>query len=47
LVKDFGRLSAAAQTEGVPIWRVGTPAEREMARQLFRGIADKIIERAK
>jgi cellulose biosynthesis protein BcsQ len=47
LVKDFGRLSAIAQTDGVAVWEVGTPVERANARQIFRGIAEKIIERTK
>jgi cellulose biosynthesis protein BcsQ len=47
LVKDFGRLAAAAQSDGVSIWDVGTPAERAASKQAFRGIAEKIIERTK
>jgi len=45
LVKDFGRLAAAAQDQGVPIWDVGTPAERQKARSAFTVIAQRIIER--
>jgi hypothetical protein len=47
LVKDFGRLSARAQSGGVPIWEVGTNAENLQAKSTFRGIAEKIIERTK
>jgi len=47
LVKDFGRLAAAAQSEGVPIWEVGTPQERSTSKIIFRNIAEKIIERTK
>jgi cellulose biosynthesis protein BcsQ len=31
MVKDFGRLAAAAQTDGKPIWEVGNPNERTAA----------------
>jgi cellulose biosynthesis protein BcsQ len=47
LVKDFGRLAALAQSEGVPLWKVGLPSERDIAWKTFRGIAEKIIERTK
>ena len=47
LIKDFGRLAAAAQKDGVPIWEEGTPSERQVARHSFHGVAEKIIERTK
>lgn len=47
LIKDFGRLAAAAQEVGVPIWEVGTPDERSKAKHAFRSVAEKIIERTK
>ncbi len=47
LIKDFGRLAAAAQSEGVAIWEVGTPQERSATRQAFRSVAEKIIERTR
>ncbi len=48
LIKDFGTLANAAQTQGEPIYdvRAGTPAQREQAKEVFIGIAQKIIERA-
>jgi cellulose biosynthesis protein BcsQ len=45
LVRDLGRRAAAAQSEGVSVWEVGTPQERAGAKQAFKGIAEKIIER--
>lgn len=47
LVKDFGRLAAAAQSQGVAIWQVGTPKEMNVAWHAFKNIAEKIIERTK
>lgn len=47
LVKDMGRLAAAAQSDGVAIWEVGTPAERAASKQVFVGIAERVIERTK
>jgi cellulose biosynthesis protein BcsQ len=44
-IKDFGRLAPQAQIEGVPLWHVGNAAESERAWTLFRGVAEKIIER--
>ncbi len=50
-VKDFGRLAAAAQSEGVPIKDVHstamTTAERAEAKKIFGEIAERIVERAK
>jgi cellulose biosynthesis protein BcsQ len=45
LVKDFGRLATAAQSDGVAMWEVGTPQEKADTRHTFLGIAEKIIER--
>jgi cellulose biosynthesis protein BcsQ len=45
LVKDFGRLAVEAQFNRVPIWEVGTAAERDAAWTTFSGIANKIIKR--
>jgi cellulose biosynthesis protein BcsQ len=47
LVKDFGRLAAKAQREGVPVWKVGNQQEASEAKNLFVGIANRIIERSK
>lgn len=47
LIKDFGRLAPAAQATGSAIWEVGTPQEMAVARQAFKSVADKIIERTK
>jgi hypothetical protein len=46
-VKDFGRLAAASQREGRPIWQVegATPAEETTARDTFVGIAAKLVEK--
>jgi cellulose biosynthesis protein BcsQ len=50
-VKDFGRLAAAAQSEGVPIKDVKSAAitaeERAEAELAFRDIAQRILERAR
>ena len=50
-VKDFGRLAAAAQSEGVPIKDVKSAAitadERAEAERAFRDIAQRILESAK
>jgi cellulose biosynthesis protein BcsQ len=46
LVKDFGRLAASGQEQGLPIWTVGNVAENTKAWGTFSGIARKIIERA-
>lgn len=48
-VKDFGSLVVASQREGRPIDSVsaGTTDQRSTARNTFRDIAKKIIERAK
>jgi cellulose biosynthesis protein BcsQ len=47
LIKDFGNLATASQTQGVPIRDVdaGTAEQRDQADSAFRSIADKIIER--
>lgn len=45
LVKDFGRLAAQGQQEGVPIWRVGNEDERARSQSVFLSIAKKIVER--
>lgn len=47
-VKDFGTLVAASQREGLPLDQVsaGTPEQRLVARNVFKGIAQKIIERS-
>lgn len=47
LVQDFGRRAAAAQSGGVPLWRVGNTYENQRAWSVFHGIASKIIERSK
>ena len=47
LIRDFGRRAAAAQAEGVPIWEVGSPAEKSFAKRIFQSVAEKIIERTK
>jgi cellulose biosynthesis protein BcsQ len=47
LIKDFGRLAIAAQAEGGAIWEVGTPQEMAVARQAFKNVADKIVDRTK
>lgn len=44
-VKDFGRLAPQAQLQGIPIWHVGNRDEADTAFTLFKGIAEKIIER--
>jgi cellulose biosynthesis protein BcsQ len=44
-IKDFGRLAPEAQLLGVPMWGVGNADESEKAWVLFKGIAEKIIER--
>lgn len=44
-IKDFGRLAPEAQLQGVPLWRVGNPKESENARELFKAVAEKIVER--
>ncbi len=48
LIKDFGTLANAAQTQGEPIYDVdaGTPTQRQEAKDAFVGIARKIIERS-
>jgi len=48
-IKDFGRLAAASQNQGVPIKDVSTatPWERAEAEQAFRETAERIIERTK
>jgi hypothetical protein len=48
LIKDFGTLANAAQTQGEPIYDAdaGTPSQREEAKDAFVGIARKIIERS-
>jgi cellulose biosynthesis protein BcsQ len=48
LIKDFGTLANAAQTQGEPIYDVdaGTPTQRKEAKDAFVGIARKIIERS-
>ncbi len=47
LIKDFGTLANAAQTQGEPIYDVnaGTPVQRQEAKDAFVGIARRIIER--
>jgi len=44
-IKDFGRLAPEAQISGLPIWQVGNAAESERAWDLFKNVAEKIIER--
>jgi cellulose biosynthesis protein BcsQ len=44
-IKDFGRLAPEAQVQGVPIWDVGNASEAAHAWELFRTVAEKIIER--
>jgi cellulose biosynthesis protein BcsQ len=44
-IKDFGRLAPQAQLQGVPIWSVGNADESENAWQLFKAVAQSIIER--
>jgi cellulose biosynthesis protein BcsQ len=46
LVKDYNRLAALGQEQGLPIWDVGNTYENEKARNNFHSIAKKIIERA-
>jgi cellulose biosynthesis protein BcsQ len=50
-IKDFGRLAAAAQSDGVPIKDVRSatpsPDERAEAERAFSEIAQRILERAK
>ena len=47
LVKDFGILATASQTQGVPIRDVdaGTIEQRDQASTTFRSIAEKILQR--
>jgi cellulose biosynthesis protein BcsQ len=47
LIRDFGRRAVVAQATGAALWEVGTPQEMERARQVFRGVANRIIERTK
>jgi cellulose biosynthesis protein BcsQ len=44
-IKDFGRLAPEAQISGLPIWQFGNAAESERAWDLFKTVAEKIIER--
>jgi cellulose biosynthesis protein BcsQ len=44
-VKDFGRLAPEAQIQGVPLWKVGNPAECDRAWASFKDIAQKLVER--
>jgi cellulose biosynthesis protein BcsQ len=46
-VKDFGPLATQSQKQGVPLEAVrgGTPGQKDEARAVFRGIAERIIER--
>jgi hypothetical protein len=45
LIKDFGTLANAAQTQGLPMWEVdaGTQLQRDEAKDVFLEIAKKII----
>jgi cellulose biosynthesis protein BcsQ len=47
-VKDFGPLATQSQAQGLPLEAVvgGTPSQKEEARAVFHGIAERIIERA-
>lgn len=47
-VKDFGPLATQSQSQGVPLddVRGGTPSQKDEARAVFHGIAERIIERA-
>lgn len=47
LIKDFGNLATASQTQGVPIQDVqaGTFEQRDEASRAFKRIAEKIIQR--
>lgn len=47
MVKDFGRLAAAAQANGVPIWEVGNSNEQSTARAIFEEVAQNIIQRSR
>jgi hypothetical protein len=47
MVKDFGRLAASAQAEGVPIWEVGNGTEKASAWEIFKSIAENIIQRSR
>jgi len=44
-IKDFGRLAPQAQLQGVPIWKVGNANESDKAWEVFKALAEKIIER--
>ena len=44
-VKDFGRLAPQAQVQGVPFWKVGNANESDKAWEVFKALAEKIIER--
>jgi len=44
-IKDFGRLAPQAQLQGVPIWKVGNANESDNAWEVFKALAEKIIER--
>jgi cellulose biosynthesis protein BcsQ len=46
-IKDFGSLATASQIDGVSIYEVGTPDQKELAREAFKQVAMKIIERTK
>ena len=46
-VKDFGTLVTESQRTGLPIWKVGTAAQRSESNAAFEAVAKRIIDRTK
>jgi cellulose biosynthesis protein BcsQ len=44
-IKDFGAVANSAQQQGVPLWDVGTPGQRQEAHDTFIAFAQTLLER--